>query len=1081
MANSNNKTERYALWIYKRRWYVISITLLITLSLGLAALNLKLNTSIRIWFEEGSQEVIQYDKFRNLFAQDNNVIIVFKDERGIFNPDAIAVIERLTREFWATKYISRVDSLTNYAHTYVDGDLLEIKDLIESRIPDLKSFAEVFSPYLHSSERGLHSHKHVISIVGDVLGTIYSYDPSLYKLMSKNQAMKTSKDSLLGFLVEIMRKKPISKEEMIRFIQQYITKDRQLLDKLMNLFYVTEKEIYDFIIKSVTDKESEARTFAKKLIESKVGMNQLLIPLLEARKKDKRSFVTTIWYQLFTHLDRKLSKELIIQHLRSIMDKLPPSKEELIDLITPHINVLDERKLLVEALKRVLPPYYEDKVIEGWLTDLMTQKDYLTLFSEMLIAMLPMTEKELEGFITKYIKDQKGFLEIKRMLFYSSEELKEKKKIALNEKQVKNVYISEDGKVAVLLLTPQFPDFAQDKSNDLYHRIHKILDTEEQRSGYKFYVGGIPEMSVAFEKYIGEDTKIIMPLMVVFILLTMLFLFRSLAGMIAPMLVIFLSTIGTLGIAYLIGFDLDSMSAMAPPVLMAIGIADSIHILTLFFREFQQGKSRKEAMIISLKLNLLPCFLTSITTAIGFLSLLSSISPPIRVFGMMVAIGSLLAFIITVTFLPALLSVLKYSKKRKYHGEQSRTWANRLGHFVVRYRKPIIISTITFTFSLCYFILRITPDNNPASQVKENTSIRKAMDFIDQHIKGSYNIEIVLDTQKDKGIHDYRFLEKVDSLQGYIETQLVKDENLPFSIGSTSSVVNIIKTLNQKMNKDDPIYYKIPNDPHKDTAKQIAEYLFLFNSSAPSGRGISNQITLDHKMMRLTVRYPITSSENTKKLIDRIKAYCKKELVGTLVHVTGQVSIFSYMDVKMTINMLKGLAIAFILITLVLMITFRSIKIGLLSLIPNILPIIIMFGLIGLTDTPLDGGLMMVALVTLGIVVDDTVHFIAKFLRSRHQGKSVLESIFQVYYDVGAAIIFTTVILSAGFGILIFSNFGMNTNFGIFTSVTLIAALFMDLFFFPSILLLGTGKKDLQEQARRIKGSLMAKREHENR
>ncbi|HEO64902.1 MAG TPA: hypothetical protein ENI73_03430, partial [Spirochaetes bacterium] len=618
---------------------------------------------------------------------------------------------------------------------------------------------------------------------------------------------------------------------MISFIHRFITKDPKFVDRLTRRFYVTEREIHDFLMKSVTNNSIEAKRVAKKLMASKVGMNQLLNTLLETRKKKEPSFVTKIWFQLFSHIDRNISKNLIIQHLRSIIDKLPPSKEEIIDLITPHVKVLDERKLLVEALKRVLPPYYEDKVIEDWLTGPMTQEDYLTLFSEMLIAMLPMTEKELKGFVTKYIKDRKGFLEIKRMLFYSNEELRKKRKIALSEKQVKNVYISEDGKVAVLLLTPQLPDFAQDKNLDLYHRIHAILNTEEQRSGYKFYVGGIPEMSVAFEEYMFEDIKLLVPLIIIFILLTLLFFFRSFAGMFAPILVIILSTIGTLGGSYLMGFDLDSMSTMAPQVLMAIGIADSIHILALFFRELQQGKSKKEAMIHSLRLNFLPCFLTSITTSIGFISLLSSISPPIRVFGMMIAVGSLLAFIITVTFLPALLSVLKYSTTRKYHGQESKNWSTWLGHFVTRYHNLIIVFTLLFTLVLGYFIFGITPDNNPAAQFKASTSVRKSMDFIDHHIKGSYNIEVMLDTRKAKGIHDIRFLQKIDSLQKYIETRITKDENLPFEIGSTSSVVNIIKTLNQKMNGDNPDYYKIPDDPLKDTSKQIAEYLFLFTSS----------------------------------------------------------------------------------------------------------------------------------------------------------------------------------------------------------------------------------------------------------
>jgi len=491
---------------------------------------------------------------------------------------------------------------------------------------------------------------------------------------------------------------------------------------------------------------------------------------------------------------------------------------------------------------------------------------------------------------------------------------------------------------------------------------------------------------------------------------------------------------------------------MIPTILMAVGIADSVHILTIFFRELHHGKSRKESMIISLKLNLLPCFLTSITTSFGFMALLTSVSPPIRVLGVVVALGSIIAYVVTVTLLPALLTVLRFSENTTHHKDQATRWTKGLGNFVIKYRNLILSVTTVIVIIFSYFITQIHVNNNPVDYFKKGTYFRDAMDFIDDNIKGANLIEISIDTMENDGIKEPAFLHKVDRFQQFLET------TKKFKIAHTSSLVDILKTVNRRLNQDKEEAYIIP-----DNKKLVAENLFLYTSSVPFGRNLNNQINVNQSAIRLTIRRANTSSEDNLMVINSIKEYMHKNMPEYDYHVTGRAVIFSYTTPKVTRNMVYGLIIALIVITVTLILTFRSISMGLLSLIPNISPLLMMFGLVGVTNTDFNMGLSMVSVIALGIVVDDTVHFLTKFLRSRRQNKPMLASIYQVFNDVGTAIIFTSIILTMGFGIFVFSNFLFNSRFGTFTAFTMVVALIMDIIFLPALLLLKVSKKELDK------------------
>ncbi len=1062
--NHNNSNsiiaEKYSEWVYKYRWLIILLSIIITALIGIGALKLRLNTSYRVWFNEGNQEVLDYDEFRNTFAQDDSLIVIFKQENTVFNNDTIAIIQRLTQKFWQTKYVRRVDSITNYSHTYVDEDGIRVQDLLPIKRPHPDDIKELVSTYL---KENLINQPSFFSIKGkplciDLLADLLPYSKKQIKRFLNGSV---STEEMIDLTAETLRIKPhLNKEELSQFLKQHVSKNPQVIKRLLPHFFVTENEYEAFFLKYITDDPQKAANLAKTLIKTNPNLKDFLTPYLKHKKFTDLPYYTQWIYKTFPFLNRYISTYQIKEKLRHTKNKLPPNKEQIIKLIKPYIQAKDPLPILIEALQFVFPPYYEKETLKNWFLKPLTIDEYLNVFAEVLIARLPLTQSEVKVFFDSFVKPYAAqaqydslYARVSAMLFYSKNELQEKEKIALNEKLLKNLLISDDAKSTVILITPDLPDTDQSKTLDFLYRVKKILKAEEKRTGYQFHVAGLPEMAAAFTDYIHQDLNLLIPIMLTFILLTMLYLFKSFWGMMTPMLVVIFSVISTLGISGFIGIEMDNVTLMSPQVLMAIGIADSIHILSIFFRELHHGKPRKEAMKISLKKNLLPVFLTSITTTMGFLALLTSITPPIRVVGVMLAIGVCLAYILSVTLLPAMLAVIPFSAKRRHHNEGFMKKLLWLSGFVIRYRNKIIIVTTVITLGFSLFIINIKADNSPVKYFKKGTYFRDAMDFIDDTIEGAYNLEISIDTNIPDGIKDPRFLKKVEQLQNFLENEIT--EKYQVQITHTGSIVDIIKTINQRLKQNNPDFYKIPNNQ-----KLLAENLFLYTNSLSAGRDLNNQINVEQSAIRLSVRRPTTSSEENLRCINIIRDYCDEHLKEYKVLLTGRASVFTYILPQVTISSVYGIIVALIVITIVITITFRSFTVGLLSLIPNIIPILLMFGLIGLTNVPFNLGLSMVAVVALGIVVDDTVHFITKFLQSRQAGYSITESVYNVFHDVGTAIIYTSVILTVGFGIFLFSSFGFNDRFGMFTAFTMIAAIIIDLVFLPAVLLLKAKKNE---------------------
>jgi len=324
------------------------------------------------------------------------------------------------------------------------------------------------------------------------------------------------------------------------------------------------------------------------------------------------------------------------------------------------------------------------------------------------------------------------------------------------------------------------------------HAVEKMLAEENAISGYHYYLQGQAIIDTSFKIYSKRDMKVMLPVLFGLITIILVFLFRSTWGALLPLLVVAFSVITTMGLSSIDGVKLNPITASVPQIVLAIGIADAIHLITVFLRELKHGVDRKNALIYTIEKNFKPCLLTSFTTTIGFLSLLISKIGPLRYFGLMVGVGAVAAFIVTFSFLPSALAVVPFSGKMKTTKETDKDgWTRKLADFVTLYPVPIIIFFVIGSTLILYFVKDVEINNNPILYFDKGTVIRDSTEFIEKNLTGTQGLEFIVDSGQPNGIKKPQYLKNLEKLQNYLES-------LP-EIAKATSLVDIIKRLNCSM------------------------------------------------------------------------------------------------------------------------------------------------------------------------------------------------------------------------------------------------------------------------------------------
>lgn len=577
-----------------------------------------------------------------------------------------------------------------------------------------------------------------------------------------------------------------------------------------------------------------------------------------------------------------------------------------------------------------------------------------------------------------------------------------------------------------------------------------------EHPGFEVKLTGMVMLNNAFAEASMRDMSFLTPLMYLGMFLTVGLLLRSVAGTFGTIMVIMLSSITGMGLMGWLNIPLSPPSAIAPTIIMTLAVADSIHILVTFLQRLRAGGSREQAVIESLRVNFQPIFLTSLTTAIGFLSLNFSDAPPFRHLGNVVAIGVVAAWFYSIITLPALLSVIRFRVKRREES-QSR-WAEGLANFVTRHRAVSLWGSTAVVILLGVFVPRIELNDQWVEYFEEGLEFRDDTDWAMANLTGIYTTEYSVEATESGGINEPEYLRNLEQFGEWLLTQP--------EVIQVNSIADIIKRLNKNMHGDDETYYTLP-----ESRELAAQYLFLFEMSLPYGLDLNNQINVDKSASRLTVTTGNITTGEMRGLITRSEVWMEANLPPTMrPEATSPSVMFSYISERNINSMLTGTFLAIFLISLILVIAFRSGRYGLLSLVPNLAPAVVGFGIWALLVGSVGMSLAVVTSMTLGIVVDDSVHFISKYLRARReQGADAREAVRYAFQMVGPAMLATTLILVVGFGILSFSAFRLNNWMAQLSAIVIAVALIIDLVMLPALLLTVDGRSTAEKQAKNVK------------
>ena len=611
--------------------------------------------------------------------------------------------------------------------------------------------------------------------------------------------------------------------------------------------------------------------------------------------------------------------------------------------------------------------------------------------------------------------------------------------IALSAIDVAGRLVSHDGRVGGLVINfalPENPDSAVVEITD-------YLDTlrNEARASHPdlaYYLTGDVVMNRAFADTTQEEMRTLAPIVFLIIIVATAVLLRSVFGTLALVVVLVFVVNTTMGLAGWTGTVFNPANSGVPIIVMTVAVAHSVHVVTTVLAGMRRGLGRDEAIAESLRSNAWPVFLTTATTAIGFLSLNASDSPPFHVLGNLVAFGVLCAFVYSMTLLPALLSILPLrSPAVRAEGPG---FFDRFGAFVVARRRFLLWFVALLAIVLVMGIPRIELTDNWTQYFDERYEFRRDTDFVIDNLTGMETLEYSLNAGREGGITEPGYLRAVDMFAQWYREQP--------EVTHVQAFPDIMKRLNKNMHGDDPAFYRLPEDP-----ALAAQYLLLYELSLPFGNDLNNRIDVAKSATRMSVVLRSLSSQAQRELDERAQGWLRANAPGLETEASGVSIVFAHLSQRNIDSMLRGTIIAMALISFILIWVFRSVRIGLASLVPNFLPAAMSFGLWGYLVGRVGLSASVVTAMAFGIIVDDTIHFLSKYLKARREGLPAPEAVRSAFRTVGKALWTTTAVLSLGFLVFASSGFELSWALGLLITITLVFALLADFLLLPPLLM----------------------------
>lgn len=554
-----------------------------------------------------------------------------------------------------------------------------------------------------------------------------------------------------------------------------------------------------------------------------------------------------------------------------------------------------------------------------------------------------------------------------------------------------------------------------------------------------YHIAGKAVAQSVFVDRMQYELALFMSISIVMVMLFLYITFRTWWGVLMPLLVVLISICWSMGLMGLFGTSIDLMTMLLPTIMFVVGMSDSVHILTQYITETGAGKPKIQAISTTIKDVGLATFITAFTTAIGFLTLLTADIAPIRNFGVYTGMAVIVAYILSMTMLPAMMLLMPLPP-RKALKKEALTWPfllRRLLLFVLCYRNPALLITVGLVAGSIYCISLIRIDTTILDDLSDRDPVKLDFQYFEEHFAGVRPFELYLKAAPGHTLYELPVLLEIEEIEQYLANS--------YGLNFILSPVTAVKTLNRSVNGGSDTYYKLPRTERE--WQRLQSGLKLFRKRPE----MAALVTPDRREGRLSGKMADIGSAKANIRNDQFREYMRQHTNSGLLQtrLTGSSLLLDKNNDTLTRDLMEGLLLDILFIGTIVGLMFRSFKMIIITLVPNILPIMLIGAFMGLADINLKVSTSIIFTIALGIAIDDTIHFISKLKLELLGGKSLYYAVKRTYLTTGKAIIITSCILMSGFCTLLFSTFDGTFYVGLLISLTLLFAVIADLFLLP--------------------------------
>jgi hydrophobe/amphiphile efflux-3 (HAE3) family protein len=583
-----------------------------------------------------------------------------------------------------------------------------------------------------------------------------------------------------------------------------------------------------------------------------------------------------------------------------------------------------------------------------------------------------------------------------------------------------------------------------------------LYDVVERFEGDDFpaHIAGALAISDHINRSLISDMGKFMGACIAVIIALLFVLFRRVSGSLLPIGVVLLSVLAAIGIMVFLEIPASTTVQILPVFLLTVGVCDAVHILTITYQRLAAGDSREDAIAYAIGHSGLAVVMTSLTTAAGMMSFITAEMAPVAQLGTIAPIGVLLALAYSLVLLPAILAVVPLEAPKQGGGRSAGAALTRalvrIGEFAADHPKRVLAGAAVFMAVSLLGASQARFSHYALRWFDEDDPMRVSAELVDRELRGSLSLEVVIDTGRENGLHDPDVLRRIEMAMHFAEQM----ESGEIFVGKAISVVDILKETHQALNENQSDYYRLPDD-----RRLIAQELLLFESSGPED--MQEWVDPQYRTARISLRAPFVDAMLYQPFIDEVEAGMRQILGDEIeVEMTGFMPVLAGVVSSMIVSMGRSYVFALLVITPMMIVLLRSIQLGLLSMIPNLMPVIFTLGLMGALGITLDASTIMIGAMVIGLAVDDTIHFTHKFRIYYDELGDSRAAIRETLSSTGAALLFTSLVLASGFGVMMLATTVNTRNFGLLAALASLVAFVADVLVAPALMTLFVQRRE---------------------